>query len=134
MKKVSFSIIGAGSRGLDAYAKFALERPDLCEVVAVAEPRDAYRNEAVRRFGIPPENAFRGWEELVSRPKVSDAAIIATQDRLHTAPALACIDKGYDILLEKPMAPTAEESRRIVGAALKAKCVFVLGHVLRYTK
>lgn len=134
MKKVSLSIIGAGSRGLDAYANLALERPDLCEVVAVAEPRDAYRNEAIKRFGIPQNNVFRSWEEFVTRPRISDAVIICTGDNMHTAPALACIDTGYDILLEKPIAPTAQESRKIVEAALQKKCIFAVGHVLRYTK
>jgi predicted dehydrogenase len=133
MKKVTISIIGAGSRGLDAYAGFALKQPDLCEIVAVAEPREAYRNMAAKRFNIPSDKLFHNWEEFVSQPRQSDAVIIATQDRMHTAPALACIDLGYDILLEKPMAPTPEECKQIVHAALRKKCIFAVGHVLRYT-
>ena len=134
MKKISIAIIGAGSRGLDAYANFALERPDLCKVVAVAEPRASYREEAKKRFNILDSNVFPGWAEFVAQPKLADAVIIATQDRMHTAPALACIELGYDILLEKPMAPTAEECRLIVETALNKKCIFAVGHVLRYTK
>ncbi len=133
MKKVSIAIIGAGSRGLDAYANYALERPDLCEITAIAEPRAAYRLEGMKRFNIPKDKVFKCWKDFVSHPKMCDAVIIATQDRLHTAPALACIELGYDILLEKPMAPTAEECRQIVNAALAKNCIFAVGHVLRYT-
>jgi predicted dehydrogenase len=133
MRKISISIIGAGSRGLDAYANYVFERPELLEVVAVAEPREAYRNEAIRKFNIPQKNSFESWEEFVKHPKISDAVIIATQDRMHTAPALACIGLGYDILLEKPMAPTPDECRQIVKEALSKKCILAVGHVLRYT-
>ena len=52
-KKVSFAIIGAGSRGLNSYGKYIREHLDEAEVVAVAEPREFQRNEAVRRFNIP---------------------------------------------------------------------------------
>ena len=131
MRKISISIIGAGSRGLDAYANYVFERPELLEVVAVAEPREAYRNEAIRKFNIPQKNSFESWEEFVKHPKISDAVIIATQDRMHTAPALACIGLGYDILLEKPMAPTPDECRQIVKEALSKKCILAVGHVLR---
>lgn len=132
MKPVTLSILGAGSRGLDAYANYAIERAELCKVVAVAEPRDAYREEAVRRFHIPPEGVFRDWREFAARPRMSDAVLIATKDSMHTEPALACMELGYDLLLEKPMAPTADECRAIAAMARRKRCILAVGHVLRY--
>ncbi|MCD4824287.1 MAG: Gfo/Idh/MocA family oxidoreductase [Phycisphaerae bacterium] len=131
-KKVSFAIIGAGSRGLDSYGKYIQEHLDEAEVVAVAEPREFQRKEAVRRFNIPAENVFTDWKELLARPKLADAIIIATTDRMHTAPAIQAAEKKYHILLEKPMASTADECIQIVEAAKKNGVFFAVCHVLRY--
>lgn len=131
-KKVTVAILGAGSRGLNSYGKYILNNPDEAEVVAVAEPRDFQRNEAIRRFNIPAENVFTDWKDMLSRPKLADMVIIATTDRMHTEPAIRAAELKYHILLEKPMAPTAEECIEIVEAARKSKVAFAVCHVLRY--
>jgi predicted dehydrogenase len=59
--------------------------------------------------------------------------IVATQDNAHAAPALAMIEKGYAVMLEKPMAPTEAECREIVKAATGKGVIFAVCHVLRYT-
>ncbi len=59
--------------------------------------------------------------------------VIATPDAEHVAPAVAFAEAGYHVLLEKPMAPTERECRRIAEAAAKSGVVFAVGHVLRYT-
>lgn len=46
---------------------------------------------------------------------------------------MAFADLGYDLLLEKPMAPTEPEARRIVEAVERNGVVFAVGHVMRYT-
>lgn len=132
MKQVSLIVVGAGSRGAE-YASYALTHPELAKVIAVAEPREAYRNILVEQHQIAPENAVADWQELASRPKFADAVIIATPDRLHTAPAVAFAEQGYDMLLEKPMAPTEAECRTIVETAVKNRIIFGVCHVLRYT-
>ncbi|GCE45347.1 oxidoreductase family protein [Thermosporothrix hazakensis] len=131
-KPVEILIVGAGSRGT-RYAAYALEHPDLARVVAVAEPREAYRTRLVEQHAIAPENVYTDWRDLIERPKCADAVVIATQDADHLEPTLAFAAKGYAILLEKPMAPDAESCRRIVEAIQKHKVLFAVGHVLRYT-
>lgn len=130
MKKIL--LIGAGSRGF-TYSRLATEsEKDFC-VVGVAEPIEQRRNDIKERYGIADENCQPSWEELLSRPKFADVAIIATMDRDHLAPTLAAIEKGYDLLLEKPMGATPEECC-IIERAAKEKGVFVLVcHVLRFT-
>ena len=133
MKKVKIIIIGAGARGA-GYAEFANACPDRLEIVGVAEPRDFYRNQMVKKFNIPPKNVYTDWHDLAKREKFADGVIIATLESLHTEPALKFAQKGYHIMLEKPMAPTAAECRKIVAAAQKNKIIFAVCHVLRYTK
>jgi predicted dehydrogenase len=59
--------------------------------------------------------------------------IIATGDTMHAAPALSALEAGYDVLLEKPIAPTPEECVAVVAAAERAGRLLQIGHVLRYT-
>lgn len=132
MKKVKLIIAGAGSRGA-GYAEFAKFFPDRLEIVGVAEPRDFYRNELVRKFNIPEKNVYADWRDLAKRKKFADGVIIATQDNMHTEPAIKFAKKGYHIMLEKPMAPSAAECKRIVAAAQKYGIIFAVCHVLRYT-
>ncbi len=130
MKKMI--VIGAGGRGT-GYSEIASKMGDAFRVVAVAEPIDVRRNYIRDLYSIPEEMCHTSWEELLSRPKFADVVVIATMDRDHFAPAMAAIEKGYDLLLEKPMSATPEECCAIARAA-KKKGVFVLVcHVLRFT-
>jgi predicted dehydrogenase len=132
MKPVNYIIIGAGSRGT-GYATYALAHPDRADVVGVAEPRETARMRLVAGHDIPPENIYTDWQEVAAREKFADAAVITTQDAMHTEPAIALAEKGYHLLLEKPMAPTAEECKRIVAAVKANNVILAVGHVLLYT-
>ena len=131
-KAVSIALAGAGDRGF-TYASYALEHPDLATLVAVAEPREFHRKRIAELFSIPDENVFDSWEEMVVQPKMADCVIIATQDHMHTEPAVQFAEKGYSILLEKPMAPSASECTRIAEVVRNAGVIMGVCHVLRYT-
>ena len=129
---VKIIVIGAGGRGT-CYANFVKDCPERAQIVGVAEPREFYRENIVKGHNVPAENVFTTWEDLVKVPKFADAVLICTQDAMHEAPAVACAKLGYNILLEKPMAPTADACRRIVAAVKEAGVMFAVCHVLRYT-
>ena len=65
---------------------------------------------------------------------MADIAIISTLDRDHIMPSLLAIEKGYNLLLEKPAGATPEECRKIQRAAEKKGVFALVCHVLRYTK
>jgi len=129
----TLALVGCGSRGLRAYGAYAEEHPDKCRVVAAAEPREWYREEARRRHPRL-KHVFTDWRELAAQPRLADAVVIATQDSEHIEPCLAFAALGYDILLEKPMATTEEGCRQIVAAVRKHNVLLFVAHVLRYTK
>ena len=130
--KIEIALAGAGDRG-STYSSFALEHPGQARIAAVAEPRELHRNRIAKLHSIPDDMVFSSWEEMAARPKLADAVIIATQDNMHTGPAVAFARKGYSILLEKPMAPNAGECAQIVDAVRQSGVVFAVCHVLRYT-
>lgn len=132
LKPVSVIVLGAGERG-KVYADYALTHPDNMKVVGVAEPRLRQRTSMAEAHCIPNENVFEDWAAVFKRERFADAVIIATPDRLHATPTLLAAEKGYHILLEKPMAPTEEECRAIVNTVIDKGVIFSVCHVLRYT-
>ncbi len=126
-------LIGAGNRGHAVFGRYARAHPDRLKIVAVAEPVDERRTRAAREHALEPGRAFRDWRELLARPALAPVAIVATGDTEHVGPALAALAGGYDLLLEKPIAPDPADCVRVVRAAERAGRVLQIGHVLRYT-
>lgn len=122
-------VVGAGERGT-VYAGWVADHPEAAEVVAVVEPDEIRRARFVADF--PGITEFADWRDLPSEP-VADAAVICTQDRDHVEPALACLAAGYDVLLEKPIAPDPADVERVCAAAEASGRIFAVCHVMRYT-
>lgn len=125
MNPKTIAILGVGDRGA-SYAALIRQLPDLGQIVAVADPRPEYRNIS------GTQRAFRNWKEFAAQPKFCDAVVIATPDREHVAPAVACLKKGYDVLLEKPMATTLADCRAIEAAQRAYGRIVAVCHSLRY--
>lgn len=130
---VTLSVVGAGHRGADAYGDFCLRYPDRARVVAVAEP-DPFRREAFSRaHAIPPERQFESWEAMLARDRLSDGLLVTTPDAVRAGPVVAAARNGYDLLLEKPIAPSEEQLAQIMTALEGADVMVGVAHVLRYT-
>lgn len=130
---VTLLIVGAGGRG-KGYSTFTQQHPERAKVVGVAEPRVDHRQFMINEYSIAEEYSFEDWRQAAMLPKFADAVIISTQDNMHVEPAIAFAEKGYAILLEKPMAPNEEDCVRIVKAVKKAGVIFAVCHVMRYTR
>ena len=134
MKKVKLALIGAGDRGMNCYAPYTIENPWKAEFTAVAEPDPAKRALFAERYHISPENCFSDFEEMLARPKLADAVMICTSDRLHFRPAMLAMEKGYHIMMEKPMSTTPEQCMQLWKASKAYGKMFILCFVLRYTE
>ncbi|WP_433305642.1 Gfo/Idh/MocA family protein [Actinoplanes sp. CA-030573] len=128
---VTLAVVGAGIRG-QQYSRL-VTRSARGRVVAVAEADPARRSAFAETYALPSSAVFADWRELAAAGKIADAAVIATQDRLHLDPAVALAGLGYHLLLEKPMAPTEQEAARIRAAVEAAGVIGAVCHVLRYT-
>ena len=129
---VTLAIVGAGNRGADVYAHHLESMPDAARVVAVADPDPERLDRLADRHGVPAVGRYAGWHELLARPRLADALVLATPDALHVQPALAALERGYGLLLEKPIAPTLDEVRTLAAAARAADASVTVAHVLRY--
>src|SRR5689334_7134773 len=108
-QKVTLALIGAGQRVLDTYESYALKYPYEVQFVAVAEPQVERRERFKQAHGIAEDKCFADWRDLLARPRLADAILICTPDRLHFGPTIEALKAGYHILLEKPMSPDPDE-------------------------
>ena len=134
MEQVSVALIGAGDRGFHCYAPYVTENAWKCRLVAVAEMDDAKRGACGDAFGIPENMRFKDMYDLLAAPKLADALLICTSDKLHFKPAIQAIERGYHILLEKPMSTTPAECIALERAAHGYDRMLILCYVLRYTE
>ena len=123
--------LGAGGRG-NVYGNYGLQFPKELNIIGVAEPIAIRNKRYAEKHTIVDKNRFDTWEHVFDRPKFADAVIISTPDDLHYGPCMKALEVGYDVLLEKPIAPTEKECLDILNLANKTGRIVAVCHVLRY--
>ncbi|WP_082864149.1 Gfo/Idh/MocA family protein [Polaribacter atrinae] len=131
LEPITAITLGAGSRG-NVYGNYGLKFSNELDIVGVAEPIEIRNERYAKKHNISKENRFDTWERVFERPKFADAIIITTPDDLHYGPCMKALAMGYDILLEKPIAPTEQECRDILELQKKNGNIVAVCHVLRY--
>ena len=128
---MKLALIGAGARGMvySTYAHDALG----AEIVAVADRCHERLERAKQLFHTPDEMLFTEALDLVKTVPEADALIIASMDRDHFSHAMAGLDRGWDILLEKPISPDPVECLKLCRKAEETGRNITVCHVLRYS-
>ncbi|HIR20564.1 MAG TPA: Gfo/Idh/MocA family oxidoreductase [Candidatus Pelethomonas intestinigallinarum] len=129
---VTFAIAGFGDRG-STYASMQNLFPDKMKVVAVADLNPAKVEKAKKLYDIPEEHCFSSAEEMLAQPRLADVMVVSTMDRQHVGHAIPALEKGYHILLEKPISPELSQCKKILDAARTCPGKVIVCHVLRYT-
>ncbi|MCC6810769.1 MAG: Gfo/Idh/MocA family oxidoreductase [Deltaproteobacteria bacterium] len=118
-------VIGVGHLGRFHAQKIRALSP-LCDLAGIVEPSTARREEMVREFGCP---SFARLEDVPA----ADAAIIAAPTIHHFALSKACLERGWHILVEKPVVRTVEEGRSLVALAEQhPKLIVTVGQIERF--
>ncbi len=126
-------VLGAGDRGR-TYAAYAKAYPERVKIVGVADINPIAAQAMAKMHDIPAEAVWGDWSEAVAARPDCDVMAITMPDAIHLEPALKCLDLGYHLLLEKPMARTWEECEMLAKKVHeKQDRLVILGHVLRYT-
>src|SRR5690625_73001 len=133
MGKIKAILVGAGDRGANAYGPYALNYPHELEFVALAEKEEKRRNAFAYSHSLSDEQLYTSWEELLDANIDADVVFICTLDREHYEPAIKAMEKGYHVLLEKPMSPFLDECISMTKKSQETNKLLTICHVLRYT-
>jgi predicted dehydrogenase len=125
--------VGAGNRGYRCFGGYATGHPEQIKFTAVVEPLEDRRKRFADTHKISPERQFASIEDFYAKDQLAQALVSAAQDRNHVETTMPAFAKGYDVLLEKPMANTLEGSVRLVQEAEKHGRLLMICHCLRYT-
>ena len=115
MDTKNLAVIGFGGRG-HIYGEFSRKYPEKFQLKAVAETDEYRRRDAKENFGA---EVYEDYKELLDQGYRLDLVAIATQDAQHKEHALYALNRGYDLLLEKPVAITEKDCLEIYECAKK---------------
>jgi predicted dehydrogenase len=123
---VRIGLAGLGAMGRN-HLRILSARPDT-RLVAVADPVPEALEAAVTQSGAQP---FAEPGAMVAEAEL-DALVIAAPTTAHVPLALAAIERGIAVLVEKPLAGTIDEAMKIVVAARQHGVPVQVGHVERF--
>lgn len=132
MKKIKCVILGYGDRS-SRYSEYALLNPNELEIVAVIDINELKLKQAKQKFNLPDSVLYKNLDLFLKDNIECDVVINGTMDQLHYDTTMALLEKGYNILLEKPVTSDAEQLLDIKRKAEEKGCKVVVCHVLRYT-
>ena len=122
--RTRLGVVGVGSLGFH-HARILSQLPSI-EFVGVHDSRPERLAEVGGQLGVA---TFPDMTELAGR---CDAVVVAVPTTAHERVAVAMVEQGAHVLVEKPIAPDLEAADRILGAASRAGRIVQIGHVERF--
>ena len=119
-------LAGLGAMGRN-HLRILSARPDV-RVAAIADPVPDALAAAAEQSGAQP---FAEPQAMIAEAEL-DGLVIAAPTTAHVPLALAAIERGIAVLVEKPLAATVDEGMRIVAAARERGVPVQVGHVERF--
>ncbi|MCK9536247.1 MAG: Gfo/Idh/MocA family oxidoreductase [Bacilli bacterium] len=132
MKKMKLAILGFGQRGY-MYANIIKRYPEEMELGAVCEINPVKKPFIMNMYNVKEEDYYTDYRDMFKQGKIADILVISTMDQDHYDQAMAALDLGYDILLEKPIAAEIDHCIQIRDKANELGRKVAVCHVLRYT-
>ncbi len=125
-KALRIGVTGLGLIG-SLHARIMAECPN-AKLMAVTDINGETARAVAERFGCAAYTDFR---RMCDQEQL-DAVCICTPDEFHLENAEYAAKKGFHLLVEKPLAPNAEQAEKIVKIAEKAGVRLMAAHVLHF--
>jgi predicted dehydrogenase len=119
---MNLGLLGCGNIAYWFHLRSLAQLPG-CTLVAAADPEASARDRARRLTRVP---LYQRTDELLRRDDI-DAVVICAPTHLHAELAVAAATAGKHFYLEKPIATTAAQGRRVVETAAQAHVVGAIG-------
>lgn len=85
-----------------------------------------------RQAAVSQDHGVDARESLEALLDVADAVVVAVPTSAHEEVAVAALERGVDVLIEKPIAPSLEAADRILAAAEQGGAIVQIGHIERF--
>ena len=119
-ERITLGLVGTGNINGRHREAFLAEKDT--RIVAICDPvlsrREAYRNQINQVYGGTVCDDYRDFRDLVARDDI-DAVCIGTPDHWHAVQAVAAMQAGKDVYLEKPLTHIVAEGRHVVEVAAR---------------
>ncbi len=128
MKKLKVAIIGVGNIS-GSHINGYKACPN-AEIVAFCDINEKQLKKRGEEFGVT--NLFTDAGEMLDKMPEIQAVSVCTWNSAHMPCAVAALERGKHVLLEKPMAMSRAEAEKIVAASEKSGAKLMIGFVRRY--
>jgi predicted dehydrogenase len=125
---VQVGIVGYGYWGPNLARNF--NEAATCKVVAISDARPERLADAYSRY--PATRFYTDCQDLLKDPKV-EAVVIATPLHTHYPLALAALNAGKHVLVEKPLAGSSDQVLKLIEAAARIDRVLMVDHTFLYS-
>lgn len=120
------AVIGVGSMGINHLRVYT--ELDNIEVVGASDVSPERLEMISSRFSV---KTYSDYQELIEKEK-PDAVSITVPTSDHEKVAAFCLEHGVHLLVEKPIAATVEEGKRLIALAEKVNRQLMVGHIIRF--
>ncbi|MEX0447367.1 Gfo/Idh/MocA family protein [Xenorhabdus sp. SGI246] len=121
-RKIKFALVGCGRISKNHFDSLNVHT-DNAELVAICDTDTSALDTAVEKTGVQGFNNLHNMLDNIS----ADIIILTTPSGLHPEQAITCLEKGFHVITEKPMATRLCDGEKMVKAADKAgKHLFVV--------
>ena len=127
MKKLNVGVIGAGS--ISALHLQSYQKNERVNLYAVCDLNEERANTKAKTYGAA--KVYTDYHELLADPQV-EAVSICTWNNSHAEIAIAALDAGKNVLVEKPLCKTVEEALKVQEAVKRSGKLLQVGFVRRY--
>ncbi len=128
-KNLRVGLIGAGSIAQSHMRGW--EENKHAEVVAICDIKRKAREDTAKRWDVAKNALFDDCEKMLAKVEL-DVVDVCTPNASHRAPTIAGFEAGCHVLVEKPVAISADECRAMIKAGKEADRLLMVAQVLRF--
>lgn len=126
---IKVGIIGQGRSGRDIHGKLLVQLPEHYRIAAIADSLPDRQERARKEYDGC--TSYGTWEEMVENEQL-DLIVNASPSHLHFPVTLQLLNRGFNVLCEKPLAKTPEEVDRLIDASKRSGKLLAVFQQSRY--
>ena len=127
--RLRVGVVGGGLVAQAMHLHYLKHQTDRFDLVALAEPSATVRDSLQQLYNL--EAAYADYRELLDGTQL-DAIVICSPAQTHAEVALAALDRGLHVFVEKPMCITLADADRIIEARDRTGKVVQVGYMKRH--